>query len=194
MRKSSLLILALIVLIISSCKVLSLKEYRKLVSQKDSLGAGWDVAKAKIQSLEELQEALQTDTAKLNIKIADLNSQLENLNTNYAALRSNSSSEINKLSGNLNSLSEDLKKREARLKEVEEILRKRDEATNALKEKLQKALLGFQESGLTVEIKNGKYYDTGNKMEYLKTVVEFALARPDINGKFKEYLKSLNID
>lgn len=46
---------------------------------------------------------------------------------------------------------------------------------------------------MAVEIKNGKYYDTGNKMEYLKTVVEFALARPDINGKFREYLKSLNI-
>lgn len=46
---------------------------------------------------------------------------------------------------------------------------------------------------MAVEIVNGKYYDTGNKMEYLKTVVEFALARPDINGTFKEYLKSLNI-
>jgi len=46
---------------------------------------------------------------------------------------------------------------------------------------------------MAVEIKNGKYYDTGNKMEYLKTVVEFALARPDINGKFREYLKSLGI-
>lgn len=46
---------------------------------------------------------------------------------------------------------------------------------------------------MAVEIKNGKYYDTGNKMEYLKTVVEFALARPDINGKFREYLKSLDI-
>jgi len=43
------------------------------------------------------------------------------------------------------------------------------------------------------EIKNAKYYDTGNKMEYLKTVVEFALARKDIGEKFKEYLKSLEI-
>lgn len=158
MRKSGLLIITFIAIVVCSCKVLSIKEYKKLVSQKDSLGAGWDVAKAKIQSLEELQATLQADTTKLNSKIADLNSQLEGLNANYAALRSNSSSEINKLSGNLNSLSEDLKKREARLKEVEEILRKRDEATNALKNKLQKALLGFQESGLTVEIKNGKVY------------------------------------
>ena len=44
---------------------------------------------------------------------------------------------------------------------------------------------------LAVEIKGGKYYDTGNKMEYLKTVVEFALKRPDINGEFRKYLKDL---
>jgi UTP--glucose-1-phosphate uridylyltransferase len=46
---------------------------------------------------------------------------------------------------------------------------------------------------LGVEIKDGKYYDTGNKIEYLKTVVEFALKHPEINGKFKDYLKSLQI-
>ncbi len=46
----------------------------------------------------------------------------------------------------------------------------------------------------TVVIKNGKYYDTGNKLEYLKTVVEFALRHPDLNGEFKKYLKSLKLD
>jgi len=43
------------------------------------------------------------------------------------------------------------------------------------------------------EIKNSKYYDTGNKLEYLKTVVEFALRHPDFNGEFREYLKGLNL-
>ncbi len=42
-------------------------------------------------------------------------------------------------------------------------------------------------------IENGRYYDTGNKFEYLKTVVEMALNHPDVNGKFKEFLKSLKI-
>lgn len=41
------------------------------------------------------------------------------------------------------------------------------------------------------EIKNGVYYDTGNKLEYLKTVVEFALKHKDLNGEFKKYLSSL---
>lgn len=41
------------------------------------------------------------------------------------------------------------------------------------------------------EIENGKYYDTGNKLEYLKANIDFALKREDINEPFKEYLKDL---
>lgn len=44
-----------------------------------------------------------------------------------------------------------------------------------------------------VEIQNAKYYDTGNKLEYLKTMVELALLHPDINGEFKKFLKELEI-
>jgi UTP--glucose-1-phosphate uridylyltransferase len=43
------------------------------------------------------------------------------------------------------------------------------------------------------EIENGKYYDTGNKLEYLKTVVEIALDHPDISEAFRQFLKSLKL-
>lgn len=43
------------------------------------------------------------------------------------------------------------------------------------------------------KIKNGKYYDTGNKLEYLKTVVEFALKHPEFSEEFKKFLKDLKI-
>ncbi|MBI5619680.1 UTP--glucose-1-phosphate uridylyltransferase, partial [Candidatus Gottesmanbacteria bacterium] len=43
------------------------------------------------------------------------------------------------------------------------------------------------------EVANAKYYDTGNKLEYLKTVVEFALEHKDLNGEFRRYLKSLKL-
>jgi len=45
-----------------------------------------------------------------------------------------------------------------------------------------------------VVVENGKYYDTGNKLEYMKTVVDLALQHPDINGEFKDYLKSLDLE
>lgn len=51
--------------------------------------------------------------------------------------------------------------------------------------------LAKKEDIYAVEIQNGKYYDTGNKLEYLKTVVEFALKHPEINGEFKEYLRDV---
>ncbi len=43
------------------------------------------------------------------------------------------------------------------------------------------------------EIENGRYFDTGNKLEYMKTVVEFGLRHPDINGEFKKFIKGLDL-
>lgn len=57
-----------------------------------------------------------------------------------------------------------------------------------------KQMLNDGKKIVAVEIKGGTYYDTGNKLEYLKTVVEFALEHKDLNGKFREYLKSLKLD
>jgi UTP--glucose-1-phosphate uridylyltransferase len=44
-----------------------------------------------------------------------------------------------------------------------------------------------------VEIKNGKYYDTGNKLEYLKAVVEFGLKHEELKDEFRGYLKKLDV-
>lgn len=152
MNKFSVLTFAgLLAVSLSSCVVLSPKKYNALLAQKDSLSLGWESSRATIETLEEEMERLRADTSRLNNRLADLEDRLKGLDANYASLRSNSSTEINKLA-------EDLKKREARLREVEEILHKRDEAANALKNKLQKALLGFQQSGLSVDIRDGKVY------------------------------------
>ena len=39
----------------------------------------------------------------------------------------------------------------------------------------------------------GRRYDAGDKLGFLKATVEFALKRHDLGGPFREYLKSLNI-
>lgn len=44
-----------------------------------------------------------------------------------------------------------------------------------------------------VVVDNAKYYDTGNKLEYMKTIVDIALTHEEVNGEFKEYLKSLTL-
>lgn len=150
-RRSLVAVMFLALSALSSCVVLSPKKYKSLLAQKDSLSTGWDQAKIKIESLQDEMDRLKADTGRMHSRIKELENKVSGLDANYASLRSNSSTEINKLA-------DDLKKREARLREVEEVLRKRDEATNALRDKLQKALLGFQQSGLSVDIRNGKVY------------------------------------
>ena len=61
---------------------------------------------------------------------------------------------------------------------------------------LSVAIEALIETGYPVyacEIENGKYYDTGNKLEYMKTAVELALEHPELNGPFKEFLKNLDL-
>lgn len=40
------------------------------------------------------------------------------------------------------------------------------------------------------EVKNGTYHDTGDKLEYMKTVIDFALARDDLGKDLEAYLRS----
>jgi len=42
-------------------------------------------------------------------------------------------------------------------------------------------------------IEGGKYYDTGNKLGYLKTVIDFALADKDLSDDIKTYLRGLRL-
>ena len=42
-----------------------------------------------------------------------------------------------------------------------------------------------------VEIKNGKWYDCGNKLEYLKAVVDFGLKHEDLRDDFEKYLRNV---
>jgi len=39
------------------------------------------------------------------------------------------------------------------------------------------------------EVENSKYYDTGNKLEYMKTTVDFALSHSEIGEEFRKYLE-----
>jgi len=138
---------AVLVTTLHSCVVLSPKKYKALVADRDSL-------QNRTVNLEAEVASLQADTARLDRELADAKRNYATLNDSYNALNSNFSASSSKVS----QLSSDLEKREARLKEVEDILHKQDAATNALKDKLQQALLGFQQSGLTVDVRNGKVY------------------------------------
>jgi UTP--glucose-1-phosphate uridylyltransferase len=54
-----------------------------------------------------------------------------------------------------------------------------------------KLMLEDKKRILACEVKGGKYYDTGNKLEYMKAVVELALEHEEIKSDFREFLKQL---
>jgi len=114
--------------------------FQAMLNTQDSLNQGWKAAQIRNGNLEDQLAKLKADTTSLGRKLATLQQHL-----------SSSSSEVKKLASNL-------AEREQRLKEVEDILRKREEASNLLKDKLQQALLGFQENGLSVDMRDGKVY------------------------------------
>ena len=147
MKIKYLLLAATLCVTLHSCVTLSPKKYKALLAERDSLTN-------RSTTLEAQLSALQADTMHLHRQLADLQGNYNTLSTNYNKLNDNYSNSSTKVS----QLSTDLQKREQRLKEVEEALKKRDAAANALRDKLQQALLGFQNSGLSVDIRNGKVY------------------------------------
>jgi chemotaxis protein MotB len=59
---------------------------------------------------------------------------------------------------NLENLQIELQAREEKVNELQNILKQKDAAVNELKKKVQAALLGFENNGLTITQKNGKVY------------------------------------
>jgi len=75
--------------------------------------------------------------------------------------------------------------REEKVKELQQILDSKDSAVKALKESVTKALLGFNNNGLTIEQKNGKVYVS------LEEQLLFASGSIVIDPKGAEALKQL---
>lgn len=185
------LLLIFSVLTVSSC-VVPKKKFLAMQHQRDSLQNGLNIANIRIDSLEKVVAAQKDTISNLRAEVADLKSKLSTLteqyNTlseNYKQLRANSTDEIKKLLKDLEATQANLLAREKRLKEVEDAMARRDDAVKALRDKLQKALLGFNKSGLSVNIKDGKVYVS------LTDKLLFASGSIEIDSKGKDALTEL---
>jgi chemotaxis protein MotB len=103
--------------------------------------------RAHISLIEDLQNEIQSSKKRVSI-----------IEQQFEQAKSANSEEIKLLLNQLESAEKDLFTREAKLREVELTVKQRDSAMNYLKSGLEKSLLGFKESGLEVEVKNGKVY------------------------------------
>jgi UTP--glucose-1-phosphate uridylyltransferase len=51
----------------------------------------------------------------------------------------------------------------------------------------------LQKEKMYAYVFEGRRHDTGDKLGFLKATVEFALQRPELGDKFREYLKGLKL-
>jgi chemotaxis protein MotB len=129
-----------------------------------------DLIKGNVKETQKLLSELQTAQSNLQKK-EDLLRQLEqNLDTKKSAL---------------DELTFELEKRNARLAELQKILDAQKKLVEDLKSKVSEALLGFENNGLTVTMKNGKVYVS------LDEKLLFQTASWDIDANGKNALKKL---
>ena len=109
----------------------------------------------------ELQSA-QEDLIRGNVRetqriLAELRAAQENLQAKEELLRQLSVS-LDEKKTSLDQLSYELERRNARLAELEKVLDAQKQILQDLKAKVSEALLGFENNGLTVSMKDGKVY------------------------------------
>jgi len=73
------------------------------------------------------------------------------------------------------------------LADMEEVIRRKDSATVALRAKIEKALIGFEGQGLTIEQRNGKIY------VLLDEALLFKVGQSDVSDKGTDALKKLAV-
>jgi chemotaxis protein MotB len=149
----------------------AVEEYNQISGQYTDLqNAQEDLIRGNVKETQKLLSELQTAQDNLQKK-EDLLRQLEEtLDTKKASL---------------DELTFELEKRNARLVELQKILDTQKQIVQDLKNKVSEALLGFENNGLTVTMKNGKVYVS------LDEKLLFKSASWDIDANGRNALKKL---
>ena len=152
-------------------KAKATEEYNKLLGQLNDLQNAQD----------DLIKGNVSETRKL---LAELQAAQENLQKKEDILRQlEQTLDVKKAS--LDELSYELEKRNARMAELEQILDAQKKIAQDLKNKVSAALLGFENKGLTVSMRNGKVYVS------LDEKLLFKSASWDIDANGRNALRNL---
>ncbi len=127
------------------------KSLRLMTTNYDQLNKTYQLL---LEKNRELLAENQKVTGKLS---SDLLKTQQELQAKEDALRALEAS-LKEKEEHLNKLQAELQQREKRILELETILAKKDSAVNAIRAKVEDALLGFKNDGLTISKRNGKIY------------------------------------
>jgi len=131
---------------------------RRLTSSYDKLNSTYDLL---LQKNEQLMRGKEDDNKKLmgqfQLTQEELIKKEDQLKLAEADLQKRKA-EVESLSADLKIFEKNLNEKETKVKELESVLAKKDSTVKALKTKVSDALRGFQDNGLTVDMRNGKVY------------------------------------
>jgi len=134
------------------------KEYTKVEAERDKALGDYNNISSRYNELQNAQEDLIKGNVRETQKLLEeLKAAQENLLKKEDLLRQLSQS-LDSKKASLDELTFELEKRNARLAELEKILDAQKKIVEELKNKVSEALLGFENNGLTVTMKNGKVY------------------------------------
>ena len=140
-------------------QVATLTEVRtELAADTSRMGRFVADSRDEIRRLRELNDALTDQSGgRLSTLNAENRALLEDVQKIRKELQDREDALI-ALEKDLTQRSADLESRSARVEELEELLASRERAAEALRKRLERALLGFEGRGLKVEQRNGKVY------------------------------------
>lgn len=134
------------------------EDLSKAQAERDKAVADYNKISAQYFELQNSHEDLVRGNVKETQKLlAELNAAQENLQKKEDLLRQLGEN-LDAKKSSLDELTFELDKRNARLAELEKILDAQKKIAQDLKDKVSEALLGFENNGLTVAMRDGKVY------------------------------------
>jgi chemotaxis protein MotB len=130
------------------------RQVKKLVEDTTLLAGDVQAKAERINQLSKEYDQLNTYYKNLLTSSGQLNRDLARQREQLLAIQQS----LDRTKRTNDSLSLSLAEREKKVKELETILASKEKAVNDLRNRIQNALLGFKESDLSVNIKNGKVY------------------------------------
>lgn len=168
------------------------KEYNRLKKVNDDLNNTYDLLLQRNRELlagnvdetNKLMKSLQEskeDLQKREDELKRLEAEFAKKQTDYEAAQGS----LQQAQSNLSKSQSELNDKAKRVAELEALINRKDSISKALKTQVSKALLGFENNGLTVEQRNGKVYVS------LEEQLLFASGSKEIGVKGKEALVKL---
>lgn len=127
------------------------RSYRNTLVQYKEIKENHKILKEQYDNMLKLQEK---ESRMLGLQLEETKYELQKKEDRLNKLEE----ELKTKELSLEKLSDDLKAREKRVNELEALIAKKDEAVQALKDKVANALLSFKDKGLNVVEKDGKVY------------------------------------